>query len=399
VAAGTGLTQDADGLSHADTSSQASVDNTGATFVQDINLDGFGHVTGAASVTVTPSLIGAPQNDGTGATGTWGISISGNAANVTGTVAIANGGTGATTDSQARTNLGLAIGSNVQAWDANLDQIAALAPTADNFIVGNGTAWTLETPANALASLGVTATAAELNYVDGVTSAIQTQIDAKAALASPAFTGQASFADGTVAAPSITNTGDTDTGLYFPAANQVAVALGGVQKAIMNADETTFKTRFVVDSATSQLALVGNNYANGVAYLSMSADGVFEIAPLDSSFGIGSVRISADTTLGGALVETVYAITGTTPALNPSNGTIQTWTLTGASTPTSSLNAGESITLMIDDGTAYTITWTSVAVTWKTDSGSAPTLNTTGYTAIVLWKVGSVVYGARVGNA
>ena len=179
VAAGTGLTQDSGGLSHADTSSQASVDNTGATFVQDINLDGFGHVTGAASVTVTPSLIGAPQNDGTGATGTWGISITGNAVNVTGTVAVANGGTGATTDSQARTNLGLSIGSNVQAWDANLDQIAALSPTADNFIVGNGTAWTLETPANALASLGVTATAAELNYVDGVTSAIQTQIDAK----------------------------------------------------------------------------------------------------------------------------------------------------------------------------------------------------------------------------
>lgn len=47
------------------------------------------------------------------------------------------------------------IGSTVQAWDANLDQIAALAPTADNFIVGNGSAWTLETPANARTSLGL----------------------------------------------------------------------------------------------------------------------------------------------------------------------------------------------------------------------------------------------------
>lgn len=35
----------------------------------------------------------------------------------------------------------------------------------------------------------VTPTHTELNYVDGVTSAVQTQIDAKAALASPTFTG------------------------------------------------------------------------------------------------------------------------------------------------------------------------------------------------------------------
>lgn len=85
-------------------------------------------------------------------------------------LAVADGGTGASDAATARTNLGVAIGTNVQAWDANLDQIAALAPTADNFIVGNGSAWTLETPANALLSLGVTATAAELNKLDGVTA-------------------------------------------------------------------------------------------------------------------------------------------------------------------------------------------------------------------------------------
>lgn len=108
------------------------------------------------------------------------------------------------------------------------------------------------------------------------------------------------------------------------------------------------------------------------------------------------VTVNGDSTFGGALIETVFALTGTTPALDPSNGTIQTWTLTGASTPTSSLNAGESITLMINDGTAYTITWPSV--TWVNNTALAPTLSTTAYTVVVIWKVSTVLYGALVGN-
>ena len=106
---------------------------------------------------------------------------------------------------------------------------------------------------------------------------------------------------------------------------------------------------------------------------------------------------SGDVKFSNALIETVFALTGTTPALNPNNGTVQTWTLTGSSTPTDSLVAGEAMTLMIDDGTAYTITWPSV--TWKTDGGAAPTLNTAGFTAVILWKVSTTLYGARVGDA
>jgi hypothetical protein len=44
---------------------------------------------------------------------------------------------------------------------------------------------------------------------------------------SPTFTGQVSNAAGSAAAPSITATGDTNTGIYFPAADTVGISTGG----------------------------------------------------------------------------------------------------------------------------------------------------------------------------
>ena len=49
-------------------------------------------------------------------------------------------------------------------------------------------------------------------------------------LAGPSITGVASFADGSVSAPSITNTGDTNTGIYFGAADTVNVTTGGTKR-------------------------------------------------------------------------------------------------------------------------------------------------------------------------
>jgi len=98
----------------------------------------------------------------------------------------------------------------------------------------------------------------------------------------------------------------------------------------------------------------------------------------------------------GTVIEDVYTLTGTTPALEPANGSIKTWTLTANSTPTDSLAAGEGITLMIDDGTAYTITWPTI--TWINNAAAAPTLAATGYTVVALWKVSTTLYGALVGD-
>lgn len=114
------------------------------------------------------------------------------------------------TPATARTNLGLAIGTNVQAWDTHLDQIAALVPTADNFIVGNGTSWTLETPAQARTSLGV--------VIGTNVQAWDADLDAIAALA-----GTSGFLKKTAA-----NTWSLDTSTYLTSAVTSVTAGAGL---------------------------------------------------------------------------------------------------------------------------------------------------------------------------
>ncbi len=113
-----------------------------------------------------------------------------------------------------------------------------------------------------------------------------------------------------------------------------------------------------------------------------------------------------DPAIIGTILEDIFTITdGAAFEIDPGNGSIQLITLGASRTPKATNFAnGESVILMVDDGSAYTLTWTDATfggsgVVWKTNAGVAPTLNTTGYTVIVLWEVAGQVYGARVGDA
>ncbi len=70
-------------------------------------------------------------------------------------VVVADGGTGASTAANARTNLGLVIGTNVQAFDSDLSDIAALAQSASAVIISNGSNWISQSGAALRSSLGL----------------------------------------------------------------------------------------------------------------------------------------------------------------------------------------------------------------------------------------------------
>jgi len=117
-----------------------------------------------------------------------------------------------------------------------------------------------------------------------------------------------------------------------------------------------------------------------------------------------TAKTLTDPAIIGTILEDVFT-DGAFFEIDPGNGSVQLITLGASRTPkATNMVAGESITLMVDDGSAYTLTWSDATfggsgVVWKTNAGVAPTLNTTGYTVIVLWKVSTQVYGARVGDA
>jgi hypothetical protein len=128
-----------------------------------------------------------------------------------------------------------------------------------------------------------------------------------------------------------------------------------------------------------------------------------DTAKLDVVQTFTAVQTLTDPAIIGTILEDVFTITdGAAFEVDPGNGSIQLITLGASRTPkATNFAAGESITLMVDDGTAYTLTWTDATwggggVIWT--GGTAPTLATTGYSVIQFWKVGTQVYGASVGD-
>ena len=168
----------------------------------------------------------------------------------------------------------VALTADIATHESDTTTVHGIADTADlvtksgTQTLGGAKTFTGDTVLPVNTSIG-TVTSTEIGYLDGVTSAIQTQIDAKAPLASPTFTGtvtlpantisQSMMADDSVGTNEIGGLAVTEAKIADGAVTSVKIANGTIVDGDINASAAIAQSK-VADLTTdlaAKLALAG----------------------------------------------------------------------------------------------------------------------------------------------
>ena len=164
--------------------------------------------------------------------------------------------------------------------------------------------------------VAVTATATELNYVDGVTSAIQTQLDAKAPLAAPAFTGTATGVNLTLSGDLTVNgtTTTVNTTNLVVSDNLIELNNGAASNAndsgIVIERGSTGDNAFIGWDESADKFIVGTTIATGASTGDLTITTGTLVANIEGNV-TGNVTGSADTLTTARAIEVSGAVTGT----------------------------------------------------------------------------------------
>jgi hypothetical protein len=252
------------------------------------------------------------------------VTISGGSITGITDLAIADGGTGASTASAARTNLGVAIGTNVQAYDAGLQSISGLTTTADQMI------YTTSSDTYATASL---------------TSAGRALLDDADASAQRTTLGL-----GTLATQN---------------ANSVAITGGAIAGVTINASviggTTPAAATFTTLNATGGGSLTGTWSDLGTVTTMDLNGGTIDGAVIGGALAAAGTFTTLNATGGGSLTGT-WSDLGTVTTMDLNGGTIDGVTIGGASAAAATVT-----TLNATGGGALTGTWSDLGTVTTVD--------------------------------
>lgn len=181
-------------------------------------------------------------------------------------------------------------------------------------------------------------------------------------LTAPTFGGVTTIAAGTAAAPSLTFTGDTDTGIYRVAANDFGVAVAGLIGFDVLGVASAVNNLKVTNSATGDpvlMSAIGTDTNIGMTFTAKGA-GVYVLSTPSAPASVGG----ATGTNAGAVVTSVGGVGGATSIVTTGAGGVGGgYTLTGGAGGTAALaatagtgGAGGALTFTTGAGAASAVT-------------------------------------------
>ncbi len=333
VTAGTGLTGGGTlgssfTISHADTSNQVSVDNTGNTFIQDITLDGFGHITGISSATVVVGDGAMTVTAGTGLAGGGQLGTANQSTASSVTLSLAASGVTAGTygsstaipvlvvDTYGRVTS--ASNTSITVGDGTLTVAGGSGLTGSGTFTANSTTNNTITLSHADTSSAVNLTASGRTYVTGLTFDTYGHVTGYT-------TGAETVVNTTYSQSAVTTAGgallrlsgsdSTNDDIMFASGTNVTVAYTDANTITISANDTSVDWSEIQNKPDPVITLAGD--LTGSVTLTDLASGT-----LTATIAANSVALGADTT--GNYMVNVLAGTGITVSHTQGEGSTAT---------------------------------------------------------------------------